>query len=348
MKKLSLILILAAVILGVYGCSDDIDGISPVKSANSEKVEHVLKHCASISIIDYNKMEDTYYMIAFEYNSMKLILYTSKTGEDWTLLKDMSKDYKYFDLFRGGEDIQSLKMSQKGNLFIQYKNTFFSVMNDFEILNNLNYLAKYEYKGNIIVDFSDINIDDDGVIYSGCYLKSTDEGFNWTFIETPFENGDYFYKTYIYGNMIIADFKDCIWKSEDKGETWIKVLDKKTSESPTELYYYKLENIPTNKQVEYKITRPEEGIFNIIKMLDNGLIIANWEGYKENDYFPGYASNCNIHTSTDNGETWNYELSFMDTYTSSYSGSPAIYYTKSGYIYAKTGDGIVRNIKPIK
>ncbi len=347
MKKLSLILILAAVILGIYGCGKGDSPLSPEETAmNAYKktIETPFEDGDFIYYIDYNYNDGMYYMTAGTSNSI-VSFYRSSDGITWEIYKEL-KDYRVFYDFAFEFYHREFRIGRDGYIYFQSGGAINIISPDLSEMKSILYPNAWC----MFNPWDPINIDNEGVIYSGVVYKSTDKGETWAYIKAPFDI-QRAVTTEIVNNKLIVDAECSFWISEDKGETWTKVLDKKNPDSDSIRYFYDIEKIADNKPGEYKIKIPVAGEFEILNINNDGKIVANWTGYTE-DYLPGeYDHNCNIHTSADNGETWDFQFCLISERQLPHHNYE-VYYTKSGYVYTNTLNAnifnITRNKTPIK
>ncbi len=344
MKKLSLLLILAALILGVYGCGEEPS--KPVLYQSADKIEPAFPGYDFIADIFQNNYDDNYYAILRNHGTKQYDIFKSTDlGATWQLEdiftmdmfdSTMNQFYNAPNIIYGNDDYVYYYINS--NKYRKSKSeSKFQTLKTIIVSEDSTYFCQFGSQFNFA--------DKDGVLYASAYAKSTDYGETWVTIKRPFEYSSYSaaIDNYIISNAEISTSEYQYYVSADKGETWTKsTFDYSRNEKNSKYYkFYSNEYIAYNKQPS-QIKKPEKGDFYIYDINSNNTVIASRSGYfdHEEDYY-GFFS---IYTSKDDGENWKFHFSF-----DSRDGS---YYTKSGFIYFNSErynfKGIKRNKTALK
>ncbi len=344
MKKLSLILILAAVILGVYGCDEEPSRPSIYSSA--DKIETAFAGYDYIADIFQNNYDDNYYAILLNHGTKQYDIFKSTDlGATWKLEDIFTMDMfdstmnAFYDaptIIYGKDDY--VNFFSAPNIYRKHKSdSKFKTLKTKIVSEDSTYYSQigsqYKY------------IDKDGVLYASAYAKSSDNGETWIKIKRPFDHTSF--STAI-DNYIIIDAEISIseykyFTSSDKGKSWTgSTFDYSPNEKNSKYYkFYNNEYIAYNKEPRL-IKKLEMGDLYIYDINSNNTVIASRSGYFEHE--EDNHGLFSIYTSKDDGENWKFHFSF-DSRTGSF-------YTKSGYIYFNSTmrdyRGIKRNKTPIK
>ncbi len=343
MKKLSLILILATVILGVYGCDGDSE---PTELPdNSFKIEQFRDDNLQIYSLNYNDYDDRYYMFAYDKEKHKHNVYiSSDEGENFELLLQIDNSGIGFSIMKP----PSIVIGKDGCVFVSTKEKFYryspSLQERTDLFKNSKLLdAPYgDYSEKFLYTWNNVlAIDSDGIIYKGNTYKSTDNGATWTTMNLNpaiISQGSNM-ELLIKNNILVAYnwLSNFFYISSDKGETWSDLTMQYKDIDSSYFAYYDVNNITSANPKPYTIKKSDDKISNILGIDKYGNVIGETFGKAgklfdpEKDY---YFSSSNM------GESWKYHFNTYLAWS---------FYTPSGSLYFGTiWRGTFRSKTPLR
>ncbi len=339
MKKLSLILILAAVILGVYGCSEN--ATKPVQNSDLEKIESAFVGYDRLASCYYSDFDKELYAVLLKENDDRYFVFSSK---------DEGKTWSYRNSFPSYLFDTPIEQDPLNKKFVYGKNNYiFSLMRGklYRFVNNSTDIIALDAKIDVFANHlsaDKIFIDEDGAIYSSITSRSDDNGNSWNDIgmnlyrnfNFSFINDELFIDNKIYCQGITSGGRLSYFNSTDKGQTWSQLVNPFEMYNDSIFFHLSIEDVADGKTTPLEITKPKEGYYKSA-YLNNNLLIINWM-YNYRSGLPIYGYN-NVSTSDNYGKTLQVKFKV---------DAERLFFTKSGYIYANTMTGIFRNKTPLK
>ncbi len=352
MKKLSLILFLAAVIFGVYGCGEEPE--SRDIPANSHKLEMLGDKDLLLYSIYYNDYDNNYYLLGYDSVNDKYNVYKSENeGEDFDLCLTLDAD-----IYGNRQVRPDIVVGKGGYVFLSTSGVLYRYSPDLSEKVDLIETGKsaeglespyFNLRGGRGL----IAVDSDGILYKDLYYRSTDNGLTWIlaadYKDDKEENKDDDWvasspQLLIKNNILVyysRSIQPSFKISTDQGYSWSKVFLVSSSIDSLHCAFYDIHNITSADPKPYIIKKHAKGDTKVIGIDKYGKVLSEKLGshadFDYKFYDPKYTY---IYASSDMGETWDYQFYLFEYQR---------FFTPSGHLYFETWEqGILRNITPLK
>ncbi len=346
MKKLQLLLLFTTLVFSIYGCKDTNSNpaISPEEEIYWSKIENIFPNHSWVMEQYKNNIDGKQYLNLLRKDTNIVDIYVSDDGVDWELRESIIPENLDFDFGFEVEytnDYKNIYIGKHNVIFYKIRNRLFRSLSKFENFEEI--YSNLKDNGSIVENnfYGEIMFDEDGTIYSGMSLKSTDNGDTWQKL-----GGDIEYasneNTLFNDQTIVVFHYDYYYISQNQGESWtlMRYPDKHVKEGY--LIYNNPEDLLYQNPNPIDVKKHNQGTTKLYYMTKDSTMIANICGNNtvgKNKW--EYSLTFNLYTSSDFGEDWEFQFCVENAWKVNYI-------EESGYFYITSPLGILRNKKPVK
>lgn len=344
-KHLLAVLFAASLLFSLNSCEDTSSNPTPSREdIYRSKLETQFSDHSNILDMYINNIDGDYHMSLLRRDTNIVDIYVSADGADWSLREtiipaNLGFDFGFEEEHRS--DFTKIYIGKNNLIFYKIRNRLFRSLSNFENFEEIHSNLKDE--GSIVeyTFYGEIMFDEDGTIYSGMNLKSTDNGDTWQKVGGDIEYA-YNKNTLFKDQTIVVFGYKRYYISHDKGVSWTMKYypDKYVKEGY--VIYNNPQDLLNQNPMPIGIKEHDKGETELYYMTEDSTMFANicgnntvgrkkWE----------YSHSFNLYTSSDFGNNWEFQFCVKDAWKINYI-------EEAGYFYITTPVGILRNKKPIR